>query len=1648
MATNDDIPDPLGSDAPPTHQQPLPPISKPLDYLPPPRPKYDAQSAATPDPADVDDEVPQSQPMTATHSNSSQNGDGDASAPYGTRSRNRGPRINYADDKELDLEIELPGLPEFHDTYEWLLGHQRCSNFEWRSCSSAKGSCVPATQAKVPAPTPAPAPSKKRKQPPASSAAASGTTTPFALGPQMHAQPAHYVVSNVMSFSKSEARLNAKDQLIADDGTTLAANEHAYFICEPPGDPYYLARIMEFLHANNDPAAPVDAIRVNWYYRPKDIGRRVQDTRCVIASMHSDTCPIASLRGKCNIQHLNDIDNLETYRKQKDSFWFDKLYDRYMHRYYEVIPTSKVVNVPQRVKDVLDERWKFVLIEVGRSRDLTSASKRCIRCEQFAANNDSVDCAVCKNTYHMRCVRPALARKPARGFAWACAACSRKQDLMLEARNTPTLSESAQTPDEEMVDEEDSDNLAPPNETRESSAMPEEHPPPTAAQLAQANLWPWRYLGVHSRVEDALDYDDRIYPRASSRLGPRHQANVNIWHGRPVELVKPADIKKKYQKSAGSKKDGKMSKETLAQLEAERDQRQKRPKWVLDEPVGYIARGHDEAVEVRGKKEHTAQVIFKMPESGSSSGRGLEDAQKPTVTEAEIDEYIAQVKKLAGQYDVQTTSVDLLTKAIEKLQANDYDAEKALAAMRGLSKRTDLKMPDLNREEVKRFEEGVGKYGSELHLVARHVGTVKEARIVRFYYMWKKTDRGRQIWGSFEGRKSKKDSKKADKGADGKVEDVADDGDDSAYDNAKAAAKKRGFECKFCATRHSRQWRRAPNTSPGTLVPADSASKNSKDKSNWLLLALCGKCAYLWRRYAIQYENIEEISKKIAAAGGRAAKRKIDEELLQIHYEAHSAAGDPISMQTANEVHKAGVEIPQSIIQYDEPPKKKTKGDKDAAIPSGVAPDIVVEKKKPAEKVPEAPLEPEAPRVKVHPCAVCHVIECPGQELLKCRDCRLHVHGVCYGVSPTANVKPWFCDMCRNDQILQVSTIYECLLCPVTYTHQELMEPLRISHKKKSDREREKERVEREMVAEASRRWRQQQEAAGRPVNPREALKRTAWNNWTHIVCALWTPEIKFGDAELLDAAEGVGYIPPERYEGVCKICKTSGKKPVHTCHQPGCNATFHIGCAHQANYIFGFDITPVKGSRRDSVQTVKFGNEGGLAVPAIWCASHGATTFVHSMVEQTEDGQIALQVFARKYKQADTSITGTVRRAQQFNLSAPLAAQPTQQPARQPTITNGASSSGPERTTRRRRGSRSPSPNADPDEMEVDGPDAGHESTDTDPSKRKCCSCLVEVSPKWWPVQQPVAGRSVTPPPARENHPEQPHVNGIVASPQVESSSSHAPGEVITNGIVKHEPKEPENPNATPQAPGEMWQCHKCHVGKVAPPSSPSQVRPRPRTAAEPESDPIAEAPAFTSSSAYPFAPPRPPPLEGPLTPHAHPAVAPPVPAHHSPWGHTNAPWPPPAPFMRDPGEVANRYGPRPPPPAGYPHQPSWDSPLERSSSQIHYGPPPTAAAGHHSPPTAGYGVPPPPPGPPLPLGPAPTRAPSPPRYDAGFAGLGIGGPPMRPGHSQIREDHRSMATVHHPHRAHHQLRVGQSLGQSLSRQRVHHRSTHKRNR
>lgn len=237
---------------------------------------------------------------------------------------------------------------------------------------------------------------------------------------------------------------------------------------------------------------------------------------------------------------------------------------------------------------------------------------------------------------------------------------------------------------------------------------------------------------------------------------------------------------------------------------------------------------------------------------------------------------------------------------------------------------------------------------------------------------------------------------------------------------------------------------------------------------------------------------------------------------------------------------------------------------------------------------------------------------------------------------------------------------YKCVLCPVEYTAHDFVEQPKISnsHKKKTEKERERERMERENAQKAADYYRKKQEEMNRPVNPREPLKRTADNNWVHVTCAVWTPEVKFGNAKALSPSEGIALIPRTRYAEVCKVCRRDDGACVHCNH---CHAPVHVECAHQAGYVLGFDVTPVKGSRRDQFRIVSINGDSGAMSPGVWCKDHVPTkTTVHRMHESVADsGMNALQLYVQNCKQADLTLTGCARKANQITVASKMSTIP-----------------------------------------------------------------------------------------------------------------------------------------------------------------------------------------------------------------------------------------------------------------------------------------------------------------------------------------------------------------------------------------------------
>lgn len=183
----------------------------------------------------------------------------------------------------------------------------------------------------------------------------------------------------------------------------------------------------------------------------------------------------------------------------------------------------------------------------------------------------------------------------------------------------------------------------------------------------------------------------------------------------------------------------------------------------------------------------------------------------------------------------------------------------------------------------------------------------------------------------------------------------------------------------------------------------------------------------------------------------------------------------------------------------------------------------------------------------------------------------------------------------------------------------------------------------------------------------------------------------------------------------------------------------------------------------------------------AIWCKEHVPTkTIVHQMQDIVDDtGLNALQLYIQNFKQADLTLTGTVRKATLVNQSTK--------------VINPISLAAPAN----RRASAA---------MASNGYAAGDSpSTATTDASKTCATCGVDVSPKWWPFPHvgTTGNTSTQPNGDQASYGRSPRVGG---QPVDEDGGSHA----ALAAAALHQNTHPLGTESIES------QCHKCHWKKV----------------------------------------------------------------------------------------------------------------------------------------------------------------------------------------------------------------------------------------
>lgn len=315
-------------------------------------------------------------------------------------------------------------------------------------------------------------------------------------------------------------------QIALRNGEKVKVNDHVY--CSPSwsvrdGTPYSVARIMEFLPPEGSSKSKgkgkeiYTRVRLAWYYRPSDVSDRpVADSRLLLAAIYSEVCDISQLRSKCFVLHRDKITDLAGWKKRPDRFYFNRLFDPYIKKEFEVIKATDVRNLPDHIRQVLISRYEYVVAEKEVVPDLTDTIRLCATCEQWCAYPDTVGCDRCKKFFHMSCVQPPLLAKPSRGYGWTCAPCSKRHEEEVDSHEvrhpTPVVKPKSNAPAPR--------GRGRPRKDR-SLAEKEEN-----LEIKYFKMWPFRYFGQYTVAEDTLDPDDLIFPRAATRVGPKYQAVI------------------------------------------------------------------------------------------------------------------------------------------------------------------------------------------------------------------------------------------------------------------------------------------------------------------------------------------------------------------------------------------------------------------------------------------------------------------------------------------------------------------------------------------------------------------------------------------------------------------------------------------------------------------------------------------------------------------------------------------------------------------------------------------------------------------------------------------------------------------------------------------------------------------------------------------------------------------------------------------------------------------------------------------------------------------------------------------------------------------------------------------------------------------
>ena len=156
--------------------------------------------------------------------------------------------------------------------------------------------------------------------------------------------------------------------------------------------------------------------------------------------------------------------------------------------------------MPDNIREVLVERYEYVVAEKEVVPDLTDTLRTCATCEKWCAPQETVQCDRCKKFFHMGCNNPPIMAKPSRGYGWTCAPCSREHEEEVDSHklarhSTPVAPKPKSNapaprgrgrPRKDRVQAEKEENL----------------------EIKHFKMWPFRYFGYVRFYFSRIPADD------------------------------------------------------------------------------------------------------------------------------------------------------------------------------------------------------------------------------------------------------------------------------------------------------------------------------------------------------------------------------------------------------------------------------------------------------------------------------------------------------------------------------------------------------------------------------------------------------------------------------------------------------------------------------------------------------------------------------------------------------------------------------------------------------------------------------------------------------------------------------------------------------------------------------------------------------------------------------------------------------------------------------------------------------------------------------------------------------------------------------------------------------------------------------------